>query len=146
MDACFLPTLLERFIRVPAMAYLFQQGCHGTGHKSMWSMCLMSFLDNRCMHVLRLLFHKHEILLTGGQGLYGLTLNSQGIHIKVKHKAMLPHERCSNNHIVLIDVNNINICVVFLDGAKLNSSHSPIIYHRSATNHSKLKRYWIFQL
>ena len=106
----------------------------------------MSFSDYRCTHVLISLFREHEILLARGHGLYGLTLNSQGIHIKVKYEAVLPHERCSDNHIVPIDVNDINICVVFLDGAELDSSPSPIIYHRSATNHSKLQRYWIFQL
>lgn len=106
----------------------------------------MFFLGDRCTCILILLFCKHKILLARGQGLYGLTLNSQGIHIKVKHKAVLPHEWYSDNHIVLIDINDINICVIFLDGAKLNLSPSPIIYHRSATNHSKLQRYWIFQL
>jgi hypothetical protein len=59
---------------------------------------------------------------------------------------VLLHKRSANYHIILVDVDDIDVHVIFDDGTKLYTSCHPEVYHGTAANRSKLQSDWVLQL
>jgi hypothetical protein len=87
------------------------------------------------------LFGKHEVFLTGSQDGNDLAPDAQCVMLKVEYKAMLSHEWSTDDHIISVYVNDVNVGIVFAHWAQLELGPCSKVNHGAATNCPKLQGY-----